>query len=124
MQHYYFCSGSRRAVGRIHWNTSSLEIRDWLPIMMVFSFASFLGGISAAIVVKLTSSIDDVLWLSAFLTPKLSHHQRTQNAMTYTVVCLLQTCLAFIISTFGEKGIERLVGRVTRTTNSCRRTEF
>lgn len=76
--------------------------------IMTWSLASFLGGISAAIVVKLTSSIDDVLWLSAFLTP--SQKQRARNAITYTAVCLLQTCFAYMLSTFGKVEMERLVG--------------
>jgi cadmium resistance protein CadD (predicted permease) len=78
---------------------------------MVFSFAGFCTGVSAAIVVKLTSSIDDVLWLSVFFTPKLSHRQRTQNALTYACICLLQTCLAFFISTFGQEVMESLLGK-------------
>ena len=73
------------------------------------SLAEFYGGISAAIVIKLTSSIDDVLWLSAFLIPSLSTRQRVRNAATYACVCLLQTILAFVISTFGEEAVDAVM---------------
>jgi hypothetical protein len=78
---------------------------------MVFSFGGFCTGVSAAIVVKLTCSLDNLLWLSAFLTPKLSRKQRTQNALTYALICVLQTCLAYFISTFGEEMMESLLGK-------------
>mmetsp|Transcript_26696 Transcript_26696/g.64049 ORF Transcript_26696/g.64049 Transcript_26696/m.64049 type:complete len:272 (+) Transcript_26696:317-1132(+) len=72
------------------------------------SLINIFGGSAAAIAIKLTSSIDDVLWLSAFLIPSLSPRQRFQNALTYACVCLLQTVLAFFISTFGEKAVEKI----------------
>jgi hypothetical protein len=77
---------------------------------MAFPFGGFCSGVSAAIVVKFTCSLDNVLWLSAFLTPKLSHKQRTQNVLIYAFICLLQTCLAFFISTFEEEVMENLLG--------------
>jgi hypothetical protein len=76
----------------------------------MISIGQFCGGVSAAIVVKLTSSIDDVLWLSAFLTPNLSEKERSRNALTYACVCLLQTCLAFFISAFGQVAMDKLMG--------------
>jgi hypothetical protein len=80
-------------------------------ITMGFSFVGFCTGVSAAIVIKLTCSLNDVLWLSAFLTPNLSHKQRTENALTYSFICLLQTCLAFFIFTFGQEVMESLLGK-------------
>jgi hypothetical protein len=76
----------------------------------MFSIGQFCGGVSVAIAVKLTSSIDDVLWLSAFLTPNLSEKERVRNALTYACVCLLQTCLAFFISAFGQVAMDKLMG--------------
>lgn len=78
--------------------------------MVIASFAAFCAGVSAAIAVKLASSIDDVLWLSTFLTPHVSKAARIQNAMTYTCVCLLQTCLAYILSQFGQSVVDDLLG--------------
>jgi hypothetical protein len=78
---------------------------------MVLSFVGFCTGVSAAIAVKLTSSIDDMLWLCTFFTPKLSYKQKTQNALTYVCICLLQTCLAFFISTFGQEAMDSLLGK-------------
>jgi hypothetical protein len=77
---------------------------------MTFSFGGFCSGVSAATVVKLTCSLDNLLWLSTFLTPKHSRKQRTQNALIYTLVNLLQTCLAYLISTFGQEVMESLLG--------------
>jgi hypothetical protein len=78
--------------------------------MLASSIANFGAGVSAAIVVKLASSIDDVLWLSAFLTPRLKPKERLRNVLTYTSVCLLQTCLAFILSKFGSSVIDEVLG--------------
>lgn len=81
------------------------------PHKMIFpTIAHFLGGVAAAIVVKLASSIDDVLWLSAFLTPSFSKPERTKNAITYSLICLLQTGLAFILSQFGSSVIDDIMG--------------
>lgn len=71
----------------------------------------FFTAASAAVCVKLISSVDDVLWLSAFLTPNFSSKTRVRNASVYACVCLLQTCLAFFISTGGEAALDKLVER-------------
>jgi hypothetical protein len=78
--------------------------------MFASSIANFGAGVSSAIVVKLASSIDDVLWLSAFLTPRLKPKERLCNVLTYTSVCLMQTCLAFLLSTFGSSVIDEVLG--------------
>jgi len=69
----------------------------------------FFAGASASVSVKLFSSVDDVLWLSRFLTPNLSTETRVKNALVYAGVCLLQTCLAFIISTGGETAMDEIL---------------
>jgi len=69
----------------------------------------YFAGTSQAVSVKLLSSVDDILWLSTFLTPNLSIKTRINNALVYTAVCLLQTCLAFLISTGGEAAIDELL---------------
>lgn len=69
--------------------------------------ANFVEGVAAAIALKLACSIDDVLWLSAFMTP---HHNRFQSVVTYTSICLLQTCLAYFLSQFGDVAVGFLLG--------------
>lgn len=71
--------------------------------------ALFLAGVSAAISVKLASSIDDVVWLSAFLTPNIPVTERTLHAAVYLGICLVQTLLALIISTGGEAALNRII---------------
>jgi hypothetical protein len=78
--------------------------------MPLNSFADFIAGVSAAILVKLASSIDDVLWLSSFMAPHIGHGMRLQNALTYTGVCLFQTFIAFILSQFGKSVLDNLLG--------------
>jgi len=73
------------------------------------AFLHYFAGTSQAVSVKLLSSVDDILWLSTFLTPNLSIKTRINNALVYTAVCLLQTCLAFLISTGGETAIDELL---------------
>jgi len=71
----------------------------------------FFTAASAAVCVKLVSSVDDILWLSAFLTPNFSSETRVRNASVYAGVCLLQTCLAFLISTGGETALDKLTDK-------------
>lgn len=67
------------------------------------------GGVLSAIVLKLVSSIDDVLWLSPFMTANISYTVRMQNASVYMAVCLLQTAIAKIIASSGKKVTESLM---------------
>jgi hypothetical protein len=78
--------------------------------MLITPIAAFVAGVAAAMAVKLASSIDDVLWLSTFLTPQISKRVRVQNAITYASVCLLQTCLAYILSQFGQSVLDNIMG--------------
>lgn len=75
---------------------------------MIF-LIQFFTGIGSAISVKLCSSVDDVLWLSTFLTNDHSFNTRLQNSLVYFSVCFLQTCLAFFISTSGTAAIDKLL---------------
>jgi len=63
----------------------------------------FLTGIISAIVVKLASSIDDVLWLAPFLTSNVFYTVRWQNAVVYLSVCMIQTVVAMLIADSGTK---------------------
>mmetsp|Transcript_18125 Transcript_18125/g.17500 ORF Transcript_18125/g.17500 Transcript_18125/m.17500 type:complete len:300 (-) Transcript_18125:390-1289(-) len=73
------------------------------------SLVHFFTGVGSAISVKLASSVDDVLWLSAFLTTDHSIETRMENCLVYFSVCILQTCLAYIISTSGTTAIDKLL---------------
>lgn len=64
--------------------------------------ASWVTGVGAAISIKLSSSIDDVVWLAPFLTSSLSHSTRMQNAIIYISVCLTQTIVAMAIAYSGD----------------------
>jgi cadmium resistance protein CadD (predicted permease) len=78
--------------------------------MLASAIVHFGAGVSAAIVAKLASGVDDVLWLSVFFTPHLNRKERLRNMLTYTSACLSQTGLAFIISKFGSTVIDDLLG--------------
>jgi len=77
---------------------------------MIPAAAHFFTGVSSAIVMKLASSIDDVLWLSAFLTPSHSRRERSLNIIMYGSVCLFQTTLAYVLSTFGSSVLDEILG--------------
>jgi len=62
----------------------------------------------SALSIKLTSSIDDVLWLGPFLTTNVSWPVRLQNAFVYTAICMLQTLIAMVIAYSGDQGVEWL----------------
>merc|ERR1711920_127170 len=66
------------------------------------------SGLGAAIVLKLASSIDDVLWLTPFFTSDASLRRRSQHAAIYVSVCLLQTVVAMSIAVSGESIVASL----------------
>eukprot|EP00930_Biecheleria_cincta_P047380 TRINITY_DN32832_c0_g1_i1.p1 TRINITY_DN32832_c0_g1~~TRINITY_DN32832_c0_g1_i1.p1 ORF type:complete len:263 (-),score=44.53 TRINITY_DN32832_c0_g1_i1:193-981(-) len=66
----------------------------------------WLTGVGAAISIKLSSSIDDVVWLAPFLTANTSWGARTTNTLIYISVCLVQTVLAMCIAYSGDKFVQ------------------
>jgi len=62
-------------------------------------------GLASAFGIKLTSSIDDVVWLAPFLTANSSVKIRFQNSVIYTAVCLTQTLVAMLIAYSGRSAI-------------------
>lgn len=70
----------------------------------------WLVGLFSAFGIKLTSSIDDVVWLAPFLTSNSSTEIRCQNSVIYTCVCLTQTVVAWIIATCGRKAVKAMTG--------------
>lgn len=67
-------------------------------------------GLVSALGIKLSSSIDDVVWLAPFLTANSSASTRLQNAIIYTSVCLTQTLVAMVIAYSGKKAVKVLTG--------------
>jgi len=65
-------------------------------------------GLLSAVTIKLSSSIDDVVWLAPFLTTNTSVTKRTENAIVYIGVCLIQTVCAMIIAQSGDRAISAL----------------
>jgi len=64
------------------------------------------AGVCGAASLKMASSIDDVVWLAPFLTSKSSWHQRFCNSVIYTIVCMTQTLVAFIIAVSGDAAVD------------------
>lgn len=73
---------------------------------MSSSFVTFCSGVFAAVTVKLIASFDDIIWLSPFLTENISLKSRVQNVLVYTLVCNVQTYVAYLIATGGEELID------------------
>jgi len=71
---------------------------------------SWFAGVGAAVSIKLSSSIDDVVWLAPFLTNNESPAARMHNAAIYISVCLTQTVVAMAIAYSGDS----LVSLLTR----------
>lgn len=70
----------------------------------------WLVGLASAFGIKLTSSIDDVVWLAPFLTANQPTESLTKHAVIYTSVCLVQTLVALVIATTGSKAVDALTG--------------
>lgn len=67
-------------------------------------------GLFSAFGIKLSSSIDDVVWLAPFLTANSSASMRMQNSGIYTAVCLCQTVVAMLIAYSGRAAVRILTG--------------
>lgn len=70
----------------------------------------WLVGLFSAFGIKLSSSIDDVVWLAPFLTANSSVTARGYNAAIYTTVCLCQTVVAMVIAYSGTQAVSALTG--------------
>lgn len=68
----------------------------------------WLYGLASAFGIKLSSSIDDVVWLAPFLTGNSSVSMRMQNSMIYMGVCLTQTVIAMLIAASGTQVVSIL----------------
>jgi len=65
----------------------------------------WLYGLFLAFTSKFFSSIDDVVWLTPFLTSTLTPALQLQNALIYTSVCLVQTFVAMTLAYSGEETV-------------------
>mmetsp|Transcript_92052 Transcript_92052/g.205752 ORF Transcript_92052/g.205752 Transcript_92052/m.205752 type:complete len:251 (-) Transcript_92052:116-868(-) len=70
----------------------------------------WIAGLFSAFLVKLTSSIDDIVWLAPFLTSNSSNVFIFQNTIVYTSVCLVQTIIATVIAYSGRAAVRLLTG--------------
>jgi len=71
---------------------------------------TWLVGLASAFGIKLSSSIDDVVWLAPFLTANSSTAIRFQNCIIYTSVCMTQTMVAMLIACSGKAAVKALTG--------------
>jgi len=62
-----------------------------------------IAGVLSAVSLKLSSSIDDVVWLAPFLTKNASHVAKMHNAAIYIGICLMQTLVAMAIAYSGDR---------------------
>lgn len=67
-------------------------------------------GLFSAFGIKLSSSIDDVVWLAPFLTANSSASVRFQNSVIYMTVCLTQTLVAMLIAVGGRSAVRYISG--------------
>lgn len=72
------------------------------------NIGTWLAGFASAFSIKLSSSIDDVVWLAPFLTAKSSKAQRIRNVVIYVSVCLVQTFIAITIAYSGTEVVDWL----------------
>ncbi|CAE7244565.1 unnamed protein product [Symbiodinium sp. CCMP2592] len=75
----------------------------------------WIAGVGTAISIKISSSIDDVVWLAPFLTNNVSYFSRLKNISIYGIVCWVQTAIAMCIAYSGNK----LVEMVTRNSKDA-----
>jgi hypothetical protein len=67
------------------------------------------AGLASAIAIKLTSSIDDVVWLAPFLTSNVSSAAQVSNSTIYISVCLIQTLVAMFLAYSGNSAVTWLL---------------
>jgi len=89
-------------------NATAAGLTPEPPTLRRMTVIQWLGGVGAAISIKLSSSIDDVVWLAPFLTSNVSNGQRVTNTAIYITVCLVQTAIALVIAYSGNKVVHYL----------------
>lgn len=73
---------------------------------------SWFLGFTAALGIKFTSSVDDVVWLAPFLTSNSSVATRLHNSTVYIGICLLQTLVAMLIAYSGEEAVNHMTAGI------------
>ncbi len=69
------------------------------PIIMAVLALPSLPTITSAFLLKLTTSLDDLLWLSPFLSLSPSVQNKLKHSVVYFIICVVVTMLAFIFGT-------------------------
>ena len=64
--------------------------------------SSFLAGVSASFLLKLTTSVDDLVWFSPFLAMSTSTPQRLKYCCVYAVVCVIVAVAALCLARAAE----------------------
>jgi len=67
------------------------------------------SGMVMALGLKLSSSVDDVVWLAPFLTSNSSVASRVQNSVVYVGICLVQTVVAMCIAALGQSAVDKVL---------------
>lgn len=68
--------------------------------------SSFLAGVSASFLLKLTTSVDDLVWFSPFLAMSTSTPQRLKYCCVYAVVCVIVAVAALCLARAAELGFD------------------
>jgi len=74
--------------------------------------AQWCSGMVMALGLKLSSSVDDVVWLAPFLTSNSSVAARLQNSAVYIGICLVQTIVALCIAALGQSAVDKLMAGI------------
>lgn len=64
------------------------------------------AGLGSAFLIKLTSSIDDVVWLAPFLTSNVNTSTQMSNLTIYITVCMIQTLVAMFLAYSGNSAVK------------------
>jgi len=78
--------------------------------LVLETMSSWITGVASAVTIKLSSSIDDVVWLAPFLTTNTKLTARLQNGAVYIGVCLLQTIVAIVLAYSGDHIVSMVLG--------------
>mmetsp|Transcript_76307 Transcript_76307/g.150896 ORF Transcript_76307/g.150896 Transcript_76307/m.150896 type:complete len:273 (+) Transcript_76307:44-862(+) len=71
--------------------------------------AQWVKGMVFALGLKLSSSVDDVVWLAPFLTSNSTVAKRMQNSAVYIGICLVQTVVATCIAAAGQRAVDKIM---------------
>mmetsp|Transcript_29353 Transcript_29353/g.53223 ORF Transcript_29353/g.53223 Transcript_29353/m.53223 type:complete len:318 (+) Transcript_29353:103-1056(+) len=74
--------------------------------------SSFLAGVSASFLLKLTTSVDDLVWFSPFLAMSTSTPQRLKYCCVYAIVCVIVAVAALCLARAAELGFDAVASAI------------